>query len=85
MEKLTLQQVCLKSDELKKEIIKRLKCQIKDLEVVQHEYEISIHWYAYYPDNAHIEIPYGWIISTIDWSEKWLHMYASPKDIFALC
>ena len=64
MEKLTIQQVCLKSDKLKKEIIKRLKCQIRDFEVVQHESEISIHWYAYYPDNPHIEIPYGWMIST---------------------
>ena len=81
MEKLTIQQVCLKSDKLKKEIIKRLKCQIIDFEVVQHESEISIHWYAYYPDNPHIEIPYGWMISTIDWSEKWLHMYASHRDI----
>lgn len=82
MEKLTLQQVNLKSDELKKEIIKRLKCEIKGFEIVQYESgNIGIHWYACYHGNSLcIEIPYGWIVATIDWSEKWLHMYAESDS-----
>ena len=80
-----LNDVLSQSDAIRKEIVNRIHCQVKDLEVVEYESgNIGIHWNVIYPRVGFFDIPNGWIVAGIYPAENRLAMYADPGDFLCM-
>lgn len=78
---ITLEQVEEKSEDIKNEIRRRLKCELEYFEIVQHESgEISIYWNTKDIGIGYMYIPANWIVMSIDLGEKRVSMFAEPSD-----
>ena len=81
-----LKQIQSKADDIKKEIIQRIGCEIEDFEIVEFERSgIMIYWFAIYRGRSFYDIiiPPDWEISSINWFTKRLHISA-PLKCFSL-
>lgn len=60
------------------EIANRLKCKVEDIKIKNFDTETCVFWFAKYNDDKrNINIPSGWIVSSIFWREHSLGLYAS--------
>lgn len=63
---------------ISEEIADKLKCKVEGLEVKDFDSETYVYWHANCNDDKrNINIPSGWIVSSIFWGEHSLGLYAS--------